>query len=71
MLDEPTNAIDNTTEAILKSKLKPYLNNRTLLLVTHKSSMLTLVNRLIVLNNGQLVADGPRDEVLRTLSGTT
>ena len=71
VLDEPTNAIDNTTESILKSKLEPYLSDRTLLLVTHKSSMLTLVDRLVVLNNGQLVADGPKDEVLQTLSGTT
>ncbi len=69
LFDEPTNAMDNTTEMLLKSELTPYLESRTLILVTHKSSMLTLVDRLLVLNNGQLVADGPKEEVLKALAG--
>ena len=69
LFDEPTNAMDNTTEMLLKSELTPYLESRTLILVTHKSSMLTLVDRLLVLNNGQLVADGPKEEVLKALTG--
>ena len=40
-----------------------------MLLVTHKASMLSLVDRLVVLNEGKLVADGPRDQVLRALAG--
>jgi len=46
-----------------------YAKNRTLLLVTHKTSMLSLVDRLIVLNDGKIIADGPRDEVLKMLAG--
>ncbi len=69
LLDEPTNAMDNTTETILKSKLEPHLGDRTLILVTYKASMLTLADRLIVLNEGQVGADGPKEQVLQALSG--
>lgn len=70
LLDEPTNAMDNTTEMKFKRRLEPYIEDKTMILVTHKSSMLSLVDRLIVLNEGQVVADGPRDDVLKTLSGS-
>jgi ATP-binding cassette subfamily C protein LapB len=69
LLDEPTNAMDNSTELIFKDRFEKYAETRTLILVTHKTSMLSLVDRLLVLNNGQLVADGPRDEVVKMLSG--
>jgi ATP-binding cassette subfamily C protein LapB len=69
ILDEPTASMDNTTEMIFKNNFLDYIGDRTLLLVTHKTSMLSLADRLLVLNEGRLVADGPRDEVLRALSG--
>ncbi|XOV88352.1 MAG: type I secretion system permease/ATPase [Pseudomonadota bacterium] len=69
LLDEPTNAMDTATESQFKQQLAGYLNGRTLLLITHKTSMLSLVDRLIVMNNGEIVADGPRDKVLTALSG--
>ncbi len=69
LLDEPTNAMDNTTEGQFKQQLASYLTDRTLVLITHKTSMLSLVDRLIVMNNGAIVADGPRDTVLAALSG--
>jgi ATP-binding cassette subfamily C protein LapB len=69
LLDEPTNSMDNTTETLFKNKLADNLSERTLILVTHKTSMLSLVDRLIVMNEGRVVADGPRDEVLRALAG--
>jgi len=69
LLDEPTNSMDSTTENAFKARFKDYVADRTLLLVTHKTSMLTLVDRLLVMNEGQLVADGPKEEVLRTLAG--
>ena len=69
LLDEPTNAMDNTAENHFKNQLTAYLEGKTLILVTHKSSMLNLVDRLIVLNDGQLVADGPRDDILKALAG--
>lgn len=67
LLDEPTNSMDSTAEQLLKAHLSTL--NKTMILITHKSSMLSLADRLIVLNAGQIVADGPRDEVLQSLRG--
>jgi len=67
VLDEPTNAMDNSTEEQFKSKLAAELGNKTMLLVTHKASLLSLVDRVIVMDNGNLVADGPRDQILAAL----
>lgn len=67
MLDEPTNAMDNSTEERFKSKLAEAIEDKTLLLVTHKASLLSLVDRIIVLDQGHLVADGPRDQILAAL----
>ena len=69
VLDEPTASIDNTAEMLFLKHFFEYAKNRTLLLVTHKKSMLSLVDRLIVLNDGKIIADGPRDEVLKMLAG--
>ncbi len=68
ILDEPTSAMDNGAEQRLKAKLDDYLEGRTLLLITHRASLLSLVNRLIVLEAGKIVADGPRDQVLEALA---
>lgn len=67
VMDEPTNDMDDATETQLKINLDTYIKNKTFVLVTHKSSMLGLVNRLIVMDAGQVVADGPKDEILRLL----
>ena len=70
MLDEPTNSLDNRAEETLKTRLGNYLSERhTLILVTHRASLLSLVNRLIVLDNGRIVADGEKQQVLEALSG--
>jgi ATP-binding cassette subfamily C protein LapB len=69
ILDEPTNSMDNTTEANVKERLTDIIREKTLILVTHKTAMLTLVDRLIVLNEGRIVADGPKGDVLKALSG--
>jgi ATP-binding cassette subfamily C protein LapB len=69
ILDEPTNSFDNTTESIVKKRLFEYTRDRTLLLVTHKAPMLELVERLIVIDEGRIVMDGPKEEVLNALKG--
>ena len=69
ILDEPTNSFDNTTESIIKKRLFEYTRDRTLLLVTHKAPMLDLVERLIVIDEGRIVMDGPKEEVLNALKG--
>jgi ATP-binding cassette subfamily C protein LapB len=67
LFDEPTSAMDNTTEEILRGRLHAWAQNRTLLLITHRTSMLSLVDRLIVLDNGHIVADGPKETVIDAL----
>ncbi|MCV6589568.1 MAG: type I secretion system permease/ATPase [Marinobacterium sp.] len=67
ILDEPTASMDNTTEARLRHQLKAIIEHRTLVLITHKSSMLELVDRLIIMDKGRVVADGPKDAVQEAL----
>jgi ATP-binding cassette, subfamily C, bacterial LapB len=69
ILDEPTSAMDTESEAKVLSQLKQYSVGRTLILVTHRMSLLDMVDRLIVLDEAQVVADGPKDKVLRALRG--
>lgn len=67
LLDEPTSAMDNTSEEILRNRLQAVTRGKTLLLITHRSSMLALVDRLVVLDNGHIVADGPKEAVIEAL----
>ena len=68
LLDEPTSSMDHTTEQAFIANLRRYCEGRTLVVVTHKPSILGLVDRLVVLDEGRVVADGPRDTVLRALT---
>ena len=63
VLDEPSSAMDNTTEMRMKQQLKERCKDKTIVLVTHKASILDLVDRLIVIDNGRVVADGPKEQV--------
>ena len=69
VLDEPSNSLDNRSEENLKARLAQHMDGKTLLLVTHRASMLSLVNRLIVVDGGRIIADGPKEQVLEALSG--
>lgn len=69
LLDEPSSAMDNRSEEQFKARLAAALGERTLLLVTHRGSLLSLVDRLIVMDQGRIVADGPKAEVLNALAG--
>jgi ATP-binding cassette subfamily C protein LapB len=69
IMDEPSNSLDNRSEEAFKARLGAHLRNQTLILVTHRASLLTLVNRLIVMDNGRIIADGPKEQVLEALSG--
>jgi ATP-binding cassette subfamily C protein LapB len=69
LLDEPTASMDGGTEARCLNALRsPDLASATLVLVTHKPSMLSVVSRVLVMSKGQIVMDGPRDAVLAQLS---
>ncbi len=63
MLDEPTSAMDNTLEARVLADLKRHIGDRGLLLATHRLQALDLVDRIIWLDEGRIVADGPKAEV--------
>lgn len=65
MFDEPTSSMDLNSERRFIGRLKEYAKDKTLVLVTHRTSLFSLVDRIIVLGNGKVVADGPRDEVLK------
>lgn len=67
LMDEPTSSMDNTSEDLIKKALTPLVSNKTLLLVTHRASLLTLVDRLIILDNGKIIADGPKESVMTAL----
>ncbi|MBL1433516.1 MAG: type I secretion system permease/ATPase [Gammaproteobacteria bacterium] len=69
ILDEPTNSMDNTTESAIRKRLFDYSRDKTLILVTHKSPMLDLVERLIVIEDGRIMMDGPKEKVLEALKG--
>ncbi|MCO4784805.1 MAG: type I secretion system permease/ATPase [Marinomonas atlantica] len=67
VLDEPTASMDNTTEARMRRRLANVIADKTLILITHKSSMLDLVDRVVVMDNGRILADGPKAHVLEAL----
>ena len=68
VMDEPSSAMDGQTETALLQRLAEELQGRTLILVTHRPSLLALVNRVIVIEQGKVAADGPRDAVLQQIS---
>ncbi len=65
LFDEPTSAMDPTAERLLLQRLKDAVQGKTLVLVTHKPSMLELVDRVIVLERGRIIAQGPKEQVMR------
>ena len=64
LLDEPTSMMDLASERQFANRLKELLTGKTLILITHRPSLFHLVDRLIVLSQGRVIADGPRDEIL-------
>jgi ATP-binding cassette subfamily C protein LapB len=66
IFDEPTNSMDKQTENAFIKKMHNIIQNQTVILITHKMSILPLVDRIIVLDNGKIVADGPKENVLKS-----
>lgn len=67
LLDEPTASIDPGSERRLYTHLKEIIKGKTVLLVTHRSAVLGLVDRLVLMDRGRVIAVGPRDEVIKKL----
>ena len=67
LMDEPTGSMDHSTEMAVKQQLVQFIENRTWIVVTHRNSLLEMVDRIIVIDNGRIVADGPRASVVAAL----
>ncbi|MGC7559382.1 type I secretion system permease/ATPase [Pasteurella sp. PK-2025] len=69
LLDEPTHSLDQGSEQIVLQALGQWLTNRTVVVVTHRPQVLQLVDRIIVVDNGEIIMDGKKDDVLARLNG--
>jgi ATP-binding cassette subfamily C protein LapB len=67
LLDEPSSNMDHQSEDLLKARLARFTKGKTVILVTHRTSLLDLADRLIVIDNGQVMADGPKQQVIEAL----
>ena len=67
LLDEPTAALDHSSEDNFRQKLAEFAKGKTLVVVTHRSPLLVLANRIIVIDAGKILADGPKETVLEAL----
>ncbi|WP_404317713.1 type I secretion system permease/ATPase [Malaciobacter canalis] len=68
VLDEPTTGLDVGLEKSLVNHVNKIAQDKTLIVITHRFAALEMVDRVIVLNNGKIVADGPKDKILNALS---
>ncbi|HFC05599.1 MAG TPA: type I secretion system permease/ATPase [Rhizobiales bacterium] len=71
LLDEPTSNMDGVTEKAFINRLSKTLKGKTLVLITHKPSLLALVDRLIVMERGEILLDGPKADVMERLKKIT
>lgn len=69
IFDEPTNGMDSVLEGRVKQTLSEFLNDRTFIMVTHRTTLLPLVDTLVFMDDGKVALQGPRDQVLNKISG--
>ena len=67
LLDEPTASMDHSSEEDIKKRLREFMPGKTVILISHRTSLLDLVDRIIVMDAGRIVADGPKDQVVQAL----
>ena len=67
LLDEPTSSIDFTSESQFKASLSRFIQHKTMVIVTHRLSLIDLADRMIVIDDGKIVSDGPRQQVVESL----
>mgnify|MGYP000028099471 CR=1 FL=1 len=67
LMDEPTGAMDQAFEARFIDRLQNIVQGKTLVIVTHRRAMLAVCDRLIVMDQGLILADGPKNEVIDAL----
>jgi len=66
IMDEPTSQIDPYSEKLIISSLNSFLKGKTLILITHRFSMISLVDRVISFENGEKVEEGTFSELLNS-----
>ena len=67
LLDEPCDVMDGFTEVMVRRNLAHYASNKTLVMITHKPTMLDIVDRIIVMDEGRIVADGPKQKIIAAM----
>jgi ATP-binding cassette, subfamily C, bacterial LapB len=67
LLDEPTASMDHSSEEEVKKRLREFVPDKTVIVISHRTSLLDLVDRIIVMDAGRIVADGPKDQVIMAL----
>lgn len=67
LLDEPTSSMDSSSEDDIKRRLTEFSRDKTVLLISHRTSMLDLADRIIVMDGGRIMADGPKEQVVTAL----
>lgn len=67
IMDEPTSSLDPASEIRLMRRLEALVRNRTIILITHKATMLNLVDKLVLLDRGRILAAGPKDDIMKRL----
>ena len=67
LFDEPTSSMDHSSEEEVKRQLRTFAKGKTMIVVTHRTSLLDLVDRIIVIDAGRVVADGPKAQVIEAL----
>jgi len=67
LMDEPTGSMDFSSEDYVKQQLRTHANGKTMVVITHRTSLLELVDRIIVVDGGKIVADGPKQQVVEAL----
>jgi ATP-binding cassette, subfamily C, bacterial LapB len=71
LMDEPTSAMDMQTEAMFTKRLEDIVKGRTVIIVTHRPSLLSVVDRIVVMDNQRMVADGEKEKILAMLAGSS
>lgn len=67
LFDEPTGSMDHSSEEDFKRNITQFSQGKTMVVITHRTSLLELVNRIIVIDAGKIVADGPKEQVVEAL----
>ena len=69
LFDEPTSMMDSQTESKVMKNINKNIKDKTLILITHKNSLLENANRVIVMHNSKKLLDGKKEEVIKKLKG--